>query len=71
MELDIGKLGTIGDKIPLHTTTWDQDREEGDYVNDLKATHTEPLRDPIQEIPDDLKRNLAVTTMDALLNWGR
>jgi NADH-quinone oxidoreductase subunit B len=71
MELDIGKLGTIGDKIPLHTTTWDLDREEGDYVNDLKATHTEPLRDPILEIPDDLKRNLAVTTMDALLNWGR
>ena len=71
MELDIGKLGTIGDKIPLHTTTWDLDREEGDYVNDLKATHTKPLRDPILEIPDDLKRNLAVTSVDALLNWSK
>ena len=27
--------------IPLHDKTWDLDREEGNYVNELKATHTE------------------------------
>jgi NADH-quinone oxidoreductase subunit B len=57
--------------VPLHETTWDLDREEGAYVNGLKATNTEPLAEPLVEVPDDLKRNLAVTSIDALLNWGR
>jgi NADH-quinone oxidoreductase subunit B len=57
--------------VPLHETTWDIDREEGAYVNGLKATNTEPLAEPLLEVPDDLKRNLAVTSIDALLNWGR
>jgi NADH-quinone oxidoreductase subunit B len=57
--------------VPLHETTWDIDREEGAYVNNLKLTNTEPLAEPLVEVPDDLKRNLAVTSVDALLNWGR
>ena len=57
--------------IPLHDKTWDLDREEGSYVNELKATHTEPLSEPLLEVPDDLGRNVAVTSVDALLNWGR
>ncbi len=60
-----------GVSIPLYTTTWDLDRTEGGVVNDLKATHTEALPDPVLEIPDDLKRNLAVSSIDALVNWGR
>ena len=58
-------------RIPLSSTTWELDRAEGAYVNDLKATHAEPLADPILEVPDDLQRNLAVTSVDALINWGR
>ena len=57
--------------IPLHDKTWDLDREEGSYVNELKATHTGPLSEPLLEVPDDLGRNVAVTSVDALLNWGR
>ena len=57
--------------IHLHATTWELDRVEGQYVNDLKASHTEPLADPLVEVPDDLERNLLVTSVDALLNWGR
>ena len=57
--------------IPLHSTTWELDRTEGQYVNELKASHTEPLADPLVEVPDDLQRNLFVTSIDALLNWGR
>ena len=60
-----------GDTIPLYTTTWDLDKTEGEAVNDLKATHTEALPDPVLEIPDDLNRNLAVSSIDALVNWGR
>ena len=58
-------------RIPLHATTWELDRTEGAYVNGLKSTNTEPLAEPLVEVPDDLRRNLAVTSIDAMLNWGR
>ena len=66
MKMDDGQI-----TVPLYQTTWDVDREEGAYVNDLKASRTEPLALPAIEVPDDLKRNLAVTSVDALVNWRR
>ena len=58
-------------EIPLHDTTWELDLREGEYVNHLKSTHTESLAEPIIEVPDDLQRNIAVTSVDALIGWGR
>ncbi len=58
-------------KIPLYQATWDVEREEGEYINNLKSSHTVALSEPIIDVPDDLQRNLAVTTVDALINWGR
>ena len=60
-----------GNTIPLHSTTLELDREEGAYINHLKANNVEPLAEPLVEVPDDLQRNLAVTSIDALVNWGR
>ncbi len=60
-----------GNTIPLHSTTLELDREEGAYINLLKANNVEPLAEPLVEVPDDLQRNLAVTSIDALVNWGR
>ncbi|MCY4530098.1 MAG: NADH-quinone oxidoreductase subunit B [Chloroflexi bacterium] len=60
-----------GNTIPLHSTTLELDREEGAYINFLKANNVEPLTEPLVEVPDDLQRNLAVTSIDALVNWGR
>ncbi|MBI4234021.1 MAG: NADH-quinone oxidoreductase subunit B [Chloroflexi bacterium] len=57
--------------MPLSTTTLHLDRREGQAINEMKATHSQPYPDPVIEVPEDLKRNLAVTTVDALLNWGR
>jgi NADH-quinone oxidoreductase subunit B len=57
--------------IPLHSATWQLDSKEGDYINQLKASSVSPLKEPLIEVPDDLKRNLAVTSVDALVNWGR
>ena len=73
MELDIdANDASRADSLPpLHASTWDLDRQEGRYVNDLKATRTQPLSDPLIEVPADLKHNLAVTSVDALINWGR
>ncbi|MDP6454635.1 MAG: NADH-quinone oxidoreductase subunit B family protein [SAR202 cluster bacterium] len=58
-------------ELLLHDTTWDVDRTEGDYINHLKQTHTEALAEPLLVVPDDLQRNVAVTSIDALINWGR
>ena len=56
---------------PLHSRTWDVDRDEGQRVQHLKDTSLEPLADPLIEVPDDLKGNLVVTSVDALVNWSR
>ncbi len=63
---DLSGLG-----IPLFARTWELDQEEGAYVNSLKSSNTEPIEEPILTIPDDLKRNLLVTSVDALFNWAR
>jgi len=57
--------------IPLHQTTWEVDRAEGHVVNNLKATHVESLAEQVIEVPEDLQRSLMVTSVDALVNWGR
>jgi NADH-quinone oxidoreductase subunit B len=56
---------------PLYARTWRIDREEGQAVNDLIATSVEPMEPPAIQVPEDLKGNLLVTSVDALVNWGR
>jgi len=56
---------------PLHDRTWGIDRSEGQLVTDLIAASTEPIEVPTIDVPDDLKGNLVVTSIDALVNWGR
>ncbi len=60
-----------GNGEPLYDRTWAIDRDEGRTVNDLIAIATEPLEASAIEVPDDLKNNLLVTSVDALVNWGR
>ena len=71
IEMNSEHIELPGNTIPLHSTTLELDREEGAYINHLKANNVEPLAEPLVEVPDDLQRNLAVTSVDALLNWGR
>ena len=56
---------------PLHDRTWDIDRSEGQVVNNLIAASQFPIEVPAFDVPDDLKRNLMVTSVDALVNWSR
>ena len=60
-----------GGSGPLYDRTWSIDREEGRMVNDLISVSSEPIEVPFIEVPDDLKNNLLVTSVDALVNWGR
>ena len=47
------------------------DFAEGKIINDLKERSVDPLSEPLIEVPADLQRNITVTTIDAMLNWGR
>ena len=57
--------------FPLHSTTWELDRVEGDEIQTLKDTAVEPYPGLSIEVPSDIERNLVVTSIDALLNWSR
>ena len=47
------------------------DLAEGQEVQELKDTSLTPLKEPLIEVPSDVANNIAVTSIDALLNWGR
>lgn len=57
--------------IPLTITTDQMDRDEGEVIERMRALATEPHVDEPIDVPGDLKRNLVVTSLDAMLNWSR
>ena len=58
-------------QVPLPVVEWDMDRIEGETIEQLKWSAQEAFPEPLIEVPADLKGNIAVTSLDALLNWGR
>ena len=57
--------------LPLYTATYELDQAEGAEIEGLKATALEAYPDPVVEVPEELQHSLFVTSIDALLNWGR
>ena len=57
--------------LPLYLTTWHLDTAEGSEIEKLRLTLREPQ--PVEDIqvPADLQRNVFITSVDALVNWGR
>lgn len=47
------------------------DYSEGKEIQYLKDTSLAPLAEPLIDVPNDVANNIAVTSIDALLNWGR
>jgi NADH-quinone oxidoreductase subunit B len=52
---------------------WDEqlDRAEGEAIEQLRHSARQALPDPDRWLDDELKRNILVTSLDALINWGR
>ena len=69
MEMSMGPQITEGDG-PLYSRTWSLDQAEGQTVESMRHTHANPYPEPVIQVPQDLERNLVVTSVDALLNWG-
>lgn len=47
------------------------DLAEGDVIESLKAASQQPLPDPDKWLDEEIRRNVLVTSIDFLLNWGR
>lgn len=47
------------------------DLKEGKAINDLLAAAKEPLPDDVGWLGEELSKGLLITSLDAMLNWGR
>jgi len=47
------------------------DQHEGDVIERLKANSQTPIADPDEWLLKELRQNILVTTVDAVLNWAR
>ena len=47
------------------------DQAEGLTIERLKARATEPIPDPDAWLVEEIKRNVLITSVDTILNWGR
>jgi NADH-quinone oxidoreductase subunit B len=70
MELNV-EGSELNGGVPLYSKTWEEDLAEGRVIENLRRTNTEPLSEPLVEVPEGLKQSIAVTTVDALINWSR
>ncbi|MFC2065751.1 NADH-quinone oxidoreductase subunit B [Chloroflexota bacterium] len=49
----------------------DLDQAEGQVIEGLRASSQEIIPDPDDWLDEELKRNILVTSVDAVINWGR
>lgn len=47
------------------------DRSEGQVIQELKARSQDIIPDPDQWLEPEVERNILLTTLDGLINWGR
>jgi NADH-quinone oxidoreductase subunit B len=58
------------DREYIYTST-ELDRHEGQIIEELKANSQETIADPDAWMDEELKRNILLTTADAVINWAR
>jgi NADH-quinone oxidoreductase subunit B len=58
------------DREYIYTST-ELDQNEGRIIEELKANSQETIPDPDGWLDEELKRNMLLTTVDAVINWSR
>jgi NADH-quinone oxidoreductase subunit B len=58
------------DKEYIYTSS-DLDRYEGQVIEDVKSSSQVTIDDPDEWLDGEVKRNIMVTSIDAILNWAR
>tara|TARA_A100001037_G_scaffold69872_2_gene62425 strand:- start:47473 stop:48129 length:657 start_codon:yes stop_codon:yes gene_type:complete len=64
-------ISPYGQQSSLSVEGWDTERIEGESIEQLKWSAQEAFPSPSIYVPENLKGNIAVTSIDALLNWSR
>ena len=64
-------VSPYGQPRPPSIEGWDTERIEGESIEQLKWSAQEAFPDPSIYVPENLQGNIAVTSIDALLNWSR
>jgi len=60
--------------VPVHRQVYSEteiDRAEGAAIEALKARSLQPIPDPDQWLDEELKKNILLTSVDAVINWAR
>ena len=62
------EVGGVGEYIYSDT---ELDLEEGQIIEKLKANSQPVIPDPDEWLDEELEQNILLTTVDAVINWGR
>jgi len=63
--MEVGRAG-----LHLYSDT-ELDRAEGEAIEVLREHSQQPIPDPDKWLEEDIRRNILVTSIDAMLNWAR
>jgi len=47
------------------------DEVEGQVIEDLKTSNQTPIADPDRWLEEEIEKSILLTTVDAVINWGR
>jgi len=61
----------VGTKKRYAYSDAELDRAEGEAIEALKAHSQQPIPDPDKWLDEELRHNILLTTVDAVLNWAR
>lgn len=63
--MEVGRAG-----LHLYSDT-ELDRAEGEAIEVLREHSQQPIPDPDKWLEEDIRHNILVTSVDAMLNWAR
>ena len=63
--MEVGRAG-----LHLYSDT-ELDRAEGEAIEVLREHSQQPIPDPDKWLEEDIRHNILVTSIDAMLNWAR
>jgi NADH-quinone oxidoreductase subunit B len=61
----------IDERSGLHFSADEIDRTEGKVIEALKEHSQQPIPDPDKWLEEELRHNILLTSVDAILNWAR
>ena len=61
----------VDERTGMYVSTTELDITEGKVIEALKKHSRQPIPDPDSWLEEELRRNILLTTVDAILNWAR